>query len=196
MFSLNDSVARMRGEWHANQRLRIGALGIALILLFSLLQALDDWREGQMLSAGVAMQEANDLKLVASQGEWVERAESAVSAHASLRRRLWLVASEGAAQAAIRDLMQAEARAAGLKIQRVTVSNVPTGRDQSVAVVRAEVEGEYRPLAWQRFVLGIETHNPTVIIESDRIDRSNPPRERYRLNVTAWYQLDVVGEKK
>lgn len=193
--SLNDQITRMRIEWRANRRLRLGSLAVALILLFSFVQWLSDWREGRLQMAAVAMREADDLRLVASQGEWAARAESAASAHGQLRQRLWVVASDGAAQAAVRDLLQAEARTAGLKIQRVTVRSMTAGRDQLFASVRAEVQGEYQPLAWQRFVLAIEEHEPTVIIESDRIDRSNPPRERYRLNVTAWYRLESPEEK-
>ncbi len=195
MSSLSDAVARACSEWKANARLRIGALVVVSIVLLSFLQWLDGWREERMQAAAVAMQEASDLKLVASQGEWVGRAESAANAYALLQKRLWLVASDGAAQAAVRDLLQAEARAVGLKIQRVTVRSLPSEGKQPFTAVRVEVEGEYKPLAWQQFVSAIEAHEPTVIIESDRIDRSNSPIERYRLNATAWYRLEAPGKK-
>lgn len=195
MPSLSDGVTRVRAEWMGNVRLRLGALAIASILLLSLLQWLDDWREGRMQLAAVAMQEADDLKLVASQGEWLERAESAANAHNLLRKRLWTAVSDGAAQAVVRDLLQAEARTVGLKVQRVTVRSLPSGNGQLFTAVRVEVEGEYQPLAWQRFVSAIEAHEPTVVIESDRIDRSNSPLERYRLNATVWYRLEAPEEK-
>ncbi|RRV36250.1 hypothetical protein EGI94_03770 [Stutzerimonas stutzeri] len=172
----------------------MGTLLIGLILLFSIVQQLDAWREERMQASIVAMREANDLELLASQRQWLERAESAANAHSQLGKRLWVVPSDGAAQAAVRDLLQAEALAAGLPVQRVTVRSVAAGRDQSFAAVRAEVQGDYEPLAWQQFVFALERHEPSVIIESDRIDRSNAQRERYRLNVTAWYRLGPPEE--
>ncbi len=196
MSQLSEQLRRLRAEWDATPRLRVGTLLIGLILLFSIVQQLNAWREERMQASIVAMREANDLELLASQRQWLERAESAINAHSQLGKRLWVVPSEGAAQAAVRDLLQAEALAAGLPVQRVTVRSVAAGRDQSFAAVRAEVQGDYEPLAWQRFVFALEGHEPSVIIESDRIDRSNAQRERYRLNVTAWYRLGSPEDTK
>ncbi|HAQ26195.1 MAG TPA: hypothetical protein DCQ80_09555 [Pseudomonas sp.] len=194
--SLNDQFNQMRTEWTANRRLRVGVAAIALILLLAALQWLDAWREARQQSAAVAMREATDLILVASQREWTGRARKASDAEKELRGRFWLVASDGAAQAAVRDLLQANAKAVGLPVQRVTVRNVAPGREQTYAAVRAEIQGDYQPLVWQRFVSSIEAHQPSLIIESERIDRTNPQRARYRLNVTAWYRLEASGENK
>lgn len=187
---LNDLLARARQEWQANRRLQLGVFLIGLILLLGMHQALDSWRQQRLQAATTAAQSLHELHLAAAEQQWPERARQAAAAHESIQRQLWQATSEGAAQAAVRDVIQAQAKRHGVVIERINMRSLPPAQGARHAAVRVELQGAYEVLAWQRFIAALEARQPALLIEADRIDRGLAQRPRYRLNITAWYLLD------
>lgn len=187
--ALNEWLARASAEWEANPRLKLGAALIALIVVIGLHQSLDGWRQAQADAAYSAAQELRDLQQTANEQQWPERAKKITAEYEQLKSRLWPASSDGAVQAAVRDFIQAEARKQSVDIQRINLRSIAPPRDSQYSSVRIELQGSYQPLTWQSFIAALEQHRPSLVIESERIDRSLPQRPRYQLSITAWYQL-------
>lgn len=182
---------QLQQQWQANPRLRILAAVVVMILLFSVLQHLHQMQGQARQEAQRQWQRLGDVQQLSQEQHWHEHAEQAQAALLQLRQQLWHAASEGQAQAQLRDLLQQALNRHGLSAIRINVTSLPNEQGDLLQV-RADVNGDYKPGAWQDLVYDLAQHTPRLIIEHDSVNRTNARRHLYRLGLHAWF---VIGEE-
>lgn len=181
----------MRQQWQDNPRLRILAAVVVVILLVSLLQSLHQLQGKARQDSQRQWQRLQDVRQLSQEHHWQDYAAHTTQALNQLEQRLWHAASEGQAQAQLRDVLQQTLNRHGLKADRINITSLPTD-DGELLQVRADVSGDYHAGPWQEFVHEVSTRQPAIFIEHDSINRSNPRRNHYRIGLHAWF---VLGEE-
>ncbi|MFA7555319.1 MAG: hypothetical protein WCY88_13795 [Spongiibacteraceae bacterium] len=175
-------------EWRSSKRLQLIVVASAVLFIAFGHVQLERWRAAAEEQAKRTMMELNDTRLAAREKAWPKRAEEAGKVLEQVRQQLWSANTEGEAQAALRDWLQAQASASGVKINQMTVdvgATLPNG--STLSPVRADIRGEYEAGAWQNMLSNIEKNVPSIIVEFEQIDVSR--RSRYRLGLLAWFDL-------
>lgn len=181
---------QVRQQWQANPRLRVLAAVVAAILLFSVLQALHQQQSQARQEAQRQWQRLQDVRQLSQEQHWQEYAQHSEAALQRLQQQLWRAASEGQAQAQLRDLLQQALNRHGLSSVRINITSLLDEQGELLQV-RADLNGDYLPGAWQDFLHELAHHSPRLIIEHDGINRTNARRNLYRLGLHAWF---VIGE--
>ena len=177
---------QLRQQWQANPRLRILAAVVAAILLFSVLQNLHQMQSQARQETQRQWQRLQDVRQLSQEQHWQEYAEHSEAALQQLQQQLWHADSEGQAQAQLRDLLQQSLNRHGLSAVRINVTSLPDEQGEFLQV-RADLNGDYQPGAWQDFLYELTRHKPRLMIESDNINRTNENRNLYRLGLHAWF---------
>lgn len=181
--------AQIQQEWQTNKRLQLIAGAAALLFIIWVHVQLDNWREARATSAHAAQVRLMDMRQVAREHFWPERAAEAEAAAQSARQQLWQARSEGEAQARLRDWLEQQARAQGLAITRMNV-DVETARTGSrYRAVRADIQGAYTPGAWQEFLEVVSSHTPRLGVEFEQLNITSARNQRYRLTIAAWFDI-------
>lgn len=176
-----------RQQWQSNPRLRLLAGVVVLILIISVLQGLHQTQVEARQQARQQWQRLQDVRQLSQESHWHDYAEHAQQAHAALQQQLWQADSDGQAQAKLRDIIQQALKQNGLAAQRVNVTSLPAEREGWLQV-RADINGEYLPGAWQDFLYQLSQHQPRLIIEQESVNRSNR-RPQFRLGLHAWFVI-------
>lgn len=182
---------QLQQQWHANPRLRILAAVVVAILLFSVLQHLHQQQGQARQEAQRQWQRLQDVRQLSQEQHWHAYAEQSQAALQQLRQQLWHAASEGQAQAQLRDRLQQALNRHGLSAIRINITSLPDEQGELLQV-RADLNGDYQPGAWQDLVHELAQHTPRLIIEHDSVNRTNARRNLYRLGLHAWF---VIGEE-
>lgn len=182
---------QLRQQWQANPRLRILAAVVVAILLFSVLQHLQQQQNQARQEAQRQWRRLQDVQQISQEQHWHEYAEHSQSALQQLRQQLWHAASEGQAQAQLRDLLQQALNRHGLSAIRINITSLPDEQGELLQV-RADLNGDYQPGVWQDLLYELGHHVPRLIIEHDSVNRTNTRRNLYRLGLHAWF---VIGEE-
>ena len=181
---------QVRQQWRDNARLRVLAAVVVAILLFSFLQHLHQLQSEAKQDALRQWQRLQDVTQLSRESHWQEYAEQSEGALAQLQARLWHAESEGQAQAQLRDLLQQMLSKHGLTAMRINITSLPD-EDSGLVQVRADLNGDYLPGAWQDFVFELSRHSPAVVIEHDSVNRTNAARNLYRLGLHAWFVVEA-----
>ncbi|MGN5519556.1 GspMb/PilO family protein [Halopseudomonas sp. Lyrl_26] len=182
---------QLRQQWQANPRLRLLAAVVVLILLFSVLQHLHQIQSQARQDAQRQWQRLGDVQQLSQEQHWQQHAEQTQAALQELKQQLWHAASEGQAQAQLRDLLQQALNRHGLSAIRINVTSL-LNEQGDLLQVRADVNGDYQPGAWQDLMHDLAQHTPRLIIEHDSVNRTNARRHLYRIGLHAWF---IIGEE-
>ena len=180
---------QLQEQWQSNPRLRLLLAVVAVILLIALLQHLHQAQHDAHTEAQKQWQRLSDVQQLSAVEYWAERAEQSQQAAESLNTYIWRAASEGQAQAQLRDVLQRYLNEHGLETIRINISAVPSDTI-GVLQVRADLSGTYLPGAWQDFVYSLLRHRPQILIEHDSVNRTNTKRNLYGLSVHAWFTIE------
>jgi hypothetical protein len=185
--------AQLQQEWQTNKRLQIIAGAAALLFIIWVHVQLDNWRDARATSAHAAQVRLMDMRQVAGEHFWPERAAEAEAAAQSARQQLWQARSEGEAQALLRDWLEQQARTQGLAITRINVDVETVRTGARYRAVRADIQGTYTPGAWQEFLEVISTHTPRLVVEFEQLNITSARNQRYRLTVAAWFEIGAAA---
>jgi hypothetical protein len=180
---------QIQQEWQANKRLQlIAGIAAGLFIIWIHVQ-LDSWRETRKASAEAAHVELMDMQRAAREQFWPERAAEAEAVLQLATQQLWRARSEGEAQATLRDWLERQAREQGLVIDRISVDIDSTRTGAKYRAARVDIQGSYKPGAWQEFLQVVSSHSPRVVVEFEQLNLASPRNQRYRLNVTGWFEI-------
>lgn len=182
---------QIRQQWHDNPRLRIMAAVVVVILLVSLLQSLHQLQSAARQDSQRHWQRLQDVRQLSEEHYWQDYAMHTSEAMQQLEQQLWHAASEGQAQAQLRDVLQQALNQHGLKAARINITSLPTD-DGDLLQVRADLSGDYHAGPWHEFIHTLVSHPHAILIEQDSINRTNRRRNHYRLGLHAWF---VLGEE-
>lgn len=187
---------QIQAEWQANKRLQ--AISITALVLFVLWVhvQLDGWRISKKEATAAAAAAYQDTFAVANDSEWISRAEDASTYRQEMKTRLWSATSEGEAEAKLRDWLQKQAEAVGLSVTRITVEVGVAPRGITYRPVHVDMQGTYKPGAWQLFLQGLGNASPPVIVDMEQLNVVNPRNLFYRLNLTAWFAINSPVESQ
>lgn len=180
---------RIRQEWQANKRLQAISLLASILLILWVHVQLNDWRIAKKADAKQALIVYQDTQVVARENEWLERAKTSRSTLDVLRTKLWRAASEGEAEAKLRDWLQKIAKETGLPINRISVEIGAAPRGFAWRPVHVDIQGVYQAGAWQLLLEKMNTNIPPVVVDFEQINIENSSNLFYRLNVTAWFAI-------
>lgn len=178
----------LRQQWHDNPRLRILAAVVVLILLLSLLQSLYQLQSKAQQDSLNQWQRLQEVRQLSQEQHWQDYAVHATQALEQLEQQLWHAASEGQAQAKLRDVLQQALNRNGLEAGRINITSLPA-EDGELLQVRAELSGDYLPGAWQEFIHELTRQQTAILIEYDSINRTDQRRNHYRIGLHAWFVL-------
>lgn len=183
------AVVQANQEWQSNKRLQyITVLSVILFGLWCLVQ-LESLRLKNENSAQAAFTKLQDVSQTAKEKRWPERAVKSKAALKEIRQKIWIAGSEGEAQATLRDWLELQARNEGLVIDRITVELGGSSVGVLLRPVQAEIQGVYEVGVWQRFIQRLSVHKPSIVIEYEEINFNNPRKLKYKLSITAWFEL-------
>ena len=183
------ALAQANQEWQTNKRLQYTTVLSAILFGLWCFVQLESFRQKSESSARAAFTKLQDVSQTAKEKRWPDRAVESVEALAVIRQKLWHAGSEGEAQATLRDWLEQQARNERLVIDRITVELGESPQNVSVRPVQAEFQGVYEVGVWQRFMQRISTHKPSIVVEYEEINFNNPRKLKYKVNVTAWFEL-------
>lgn len=186
MLQLPAALEQPLNEIRENTRLRCGIwLIVAILLLYGFMQ----------LNLAVAIKETayfdaakriSSLESVKNQTEWLDRAAKGKSLRVQLESRLWRSSSKGLAQATFQSWIEKQASTYRLNNVRITMQPVEElGTELSLWRVSANVSGEFRAGAFERFVSNVEKNPQIVVI--DMLTLRNGRRPLFNSTMTAWF---------
>lgn len=179
-------------EIRRNPRLQLGGVLIVALVVGWLFLVLGDWRQAKLADLAQAHQRLDQVRELAGQEAWLERAEDAASLVRTLEAEIPPVASPGLAQADFQGWLRELVNAQGANL-RLDVQS-PTELDQPADVVRvnATISGGMPPGRVVQLINRIEgrsalTTIPTLIIRSDGANQT------FSLTVQGYYRLGSAG---
>ncbi len=184
-------------EWQANKRLQLFSIVAVVLVVLWVHVKLNDWRIAKQADARVALTAYQDTQVVARESEWPERAKVSNEVLKTMRTKLWSAASEGEAEAKLRDWLQKHAKDSGIIIDRISVEVGAAPRGFIWRPVHADIQGKYQAGAWQAMLDKMAKNAPPVIVDFEQLNIANQNNLFYRINVTAWFVIeDSTGAKQ
>ncbi|MEN0037221.1 MAG: hypothetical protein AAGC78_09135 [Cellvibrio sp.] len=187
---------QIQTEWQANKRLQV--ISVAAFILFILWAhvQLDHWRVAKKEEVVSAASRYQDTLAVANDDAWVARAKEADEYRQNVKTKLWEATSEGEAEAKLRDWLQKQAEVVGLSITRITVEVGVPPRGLQYRPVHVDIQGVYKAGSWQVFLQALGSSTPPVVVDLEQLNVVNPQNLFYRLNLTAWFNINTPSESK
>lgn len=196
MSSIKIQWNQVQTEWQSNKRLQAISLAALVLFILWIHVQLDGWRLSKKEAATAAAATYQDTFAVANDSEWIGRAKEADAYSQIMKKKLWMATSEGEAEAKLRDWLQKQAGAVGLSVTRITVEVGVAPRGLAYRPVHVDMQGAYKPGAWQLFLQGLGTASPPVIVDMEQLNVVNPRNLFYRLNLTAWFAISNSAENQ
>lgn len=191
--TLQSALADARRQWAANQRLRIGIIAIAAIVVLYLFLVLRDWRESLAAEYAARTEHLYKMQALAGQDEWLERARAMGEVRRALEAELPDAATPGLAQANVQGWARDVVSAYGDEDVTVQVNDaVPVEGHPGVWRVPVAINGPLRAGKYLDLVATIERRNTLAIVEQARVlDREN---KMFALTVVAFFRIGQAGE--
>ena len=178
---------RARAEWDANPRLRIGvAVAAAIAALYAALLAFD-WRARLHEDYEQASTRLVKTAALATQEEWIARAQQARDLRRALEAQVPRSATIGLAQAEAQSWIQQLLQAFGRDMTsqaRAPVRVEPAGDLWKIPV---SVRGAVTPGQYLEMLRRIEGNDRLIVIEQVSID--NQRRPLVEMTISAYYRV-------
>lgn len=179
---------RLADEIRGNPRLQSGAVLIALLVFGWLYLVLVDWRDAKHSELDDARQRLAQVRGLAGQTAWMERANEADAVAARLSAEIPEIASPGLAQAEFQSWLRTLVDAQGGTLRLDVQAPVLLERPDNVVRVSATVSGALPPARAVQLINRIEgrTELSTIPILTIRDDGRN---HALSLTVQGYYRL-------
>lgn len=184
----------LREELRRNPRLQAGGLVIVLLILGWLFLVAGDWRNEKIETLKQTQQRLLQVRELARQQSWVERADEAGRLAEAMAAELPPAASPGLAQADfqgwLRGLVDSQGGTLRLEVQP------PVRADNPADVIRvtATVSGSLSPVQVAQLVNRIESRATLATIPVMTV-RSDGANQTFSLTVQGFYRL-AAGEAR
>ena len=199
MSTVGTTVARLRAEFAASPRLRLGVWVIAAILLGHVAFVVQSDRVS-VVAAGHAVAESRLARAEAlrARDDWQERLDAALAAEQSLAGRMWRAVNEGLAQAAVREVVESMATRARLDRPRIELGvSRPVEDVPGLWQVQVQLVGNAKLGTAQRLLHAIATHPEKVVEERLNVVRrrnSHPPEKHVDMLLSAYFLIEGPGD--
>jgi len=194
---VNSSLVELQQQWRENQRLRLGALLICIIMAVYTMLLLSDYRDS--LLAEYSRQQTRLLKIkdLQHQPEWIKRAEQARAWRVQQETQLWNAESKGLAQAKLQswfNRQQAKLNLTKLNLDTELAEQGPAG--SSLWQVSAELKGRLSRNRLIELLKILETHKQRITIEQFKLTHArNSDKLDLVMQLRAWF-LPVSEQQK
>ena len=187
MSQVQDWIKLARNELAQNQRLRIGILAIAGIVVFYAFLVLGDWRSSLHEQYVERRQYLRKLRELAGQSQWTVRADAISRVRKELEAQIPVVASPGLAQASAQTWIRSLAAVHGSAVQ--VQSQPPLAVDGQPGLWRIPlvVSGTLAPRTVVNLVQQIEKHSSLSVIEEATI--LNRENQTFQLTVVSYARV-------
>lgn len=188
MRTLASRLQPLRDQLQANPRLQLGVVLIAVIVLVYVVLVLSDWRAAKLEDLAKAHQRLEQVRQLAGQQEWPERAAEATRLLEVLRAEIPDAASAGLAQADFQgwlgEIVQSQPETVRLDVQAPVTLEQPRG----LLRVTATLTGALPPNRVLQLIHRIESRANLATIPVLTI-RSDGRNQTFSLTVHGYYRL-------
>lgn len=188
MRALASRLQPLRDQLEANPRLQLGLVLIAVIVLVYIMLVLGDWRAAKLKELADARQRLEQVRQLADQQEWPERAAEATRLLEVLRAEIPGAASPGLAQADFQgwlgEIVQSHSGSVRLDVQAPVALDHPPG----LLRVSATLTGALPPNRVLQLIHRIESRANLATIPILTI-RSDGRNQTFSLTVQGYYRL-------
>lgn len=183
----------LANEISRNPRLQAGAALILLLILGWIFLVLGDWRKAEVSALTDAQQRLTQVRALAGQKSWENRADGARKLADALSAEIPPVASAGLAQADFQNWLRELVNSQGTPLRLDVQAPVKVDGRADVVKVTATISGSLPPGRVQQLIGRIEgrTSLSTVPVLSIRSDDLN---QTFSLTVQSFYRLPVTKE--
>ena len=188
------SIGRVRAEFGANPRLRLGVWIIVAILAgyFALVVQADrvDAASAGFASADDRLTRGRDLL---ARQDWAERLDAARVTEVDLRGRFWQAPNEGLAQASLRSAVDGLTAELYLSRSRVELGlSRPVPDATGLWQVQARIVGQTASVSALRLLHRVASHPNKLVVERLDLTRERSSM-RIELLLSAYFLLDDAG---
>ncbi|PWU29990.1 hypothetical protein DK254_07605 [Pseudomonas sp. RW407] len=167
---------RLREQWREQPRLRLAGWLVLALLAAHLLLLGSDWRDARRQAFEESARRLAQMRALASQGDWPDRAVQAEDVRSALRKRLWQARNPSLARADVQAWLDAQARQSGLQDARISVlPPLDFDKEDVGARVQAQLRGRFEPKSFGRLLHALESAEHWVsIVALELNDRGSP----------------------
>jgi len=185
-------------ELDRNDRLRIGFLGILVLLAIWLILVLSDLNAAAYTKHRALTLKHSELIEAASLSEWESRRESQLATESILKKKLWVSATRGQTLAAIQSALRKLASDSGFLKSDVTMGT-PMLFNEEIGLyrVRVRIRASYSGDTALAFLSSIEDFQPALVFENlsmEVVPSRAPGQNRFNADILAYF-IDSEGQE-
>lgn len=168
--------SRLREQWREQPRLRLAGWMILALLVVHLLLLGNDWREARRQAFEESARRLAQMRALAAQEHWPDRAVQAEDVRSALRMRLWQAQNPSLARADVQAWLDVQTKQSGLQEARISVlPPLDFDKEGVGARVQAQVRGRFEPKSFGQLLHALETAEHWVSIDALELnDRGSP----------------------